>query len=326
MEETKRCPYCGEEILAIAKKCKHCGEWLETKEPEKEKKACPVCGEQIDVNVEICPYCKEPTHFGDSTSDIEASKSNERYQNPQNGTKIINTKNDFNTGGSNWKNNVLRTVGEYVLYMALGGVIAGIFVGIKQCAREKTKKDTPELFSGMGDALKKEKEETLRKLAKAPWTGINSVSETNSEDGWLIQTTVTVDSKKSYTTDNTYTESGLMKLNITCSQSGLRWSAEGSIKFKETGEIIVFSASDMYEETKNIDGEIISARVTYNNTDANDEDIAMNVRLKLNELMKAMQSSEEGTHYMIKTLTEKSLVLEEGSVLESTGIMMKYKR
>lgn len=30
--ETKRCPYCGEEILAVAKKCKHCGEWLSENE------------------------------------------------------------------------------------------------------------------------------------------------------------------------------------------------------------------------------------------------------------------------------------------------------
>lgn len=28
-EATKKCPYCGEEILATARKCKHCGEWLE---------------------------------------------------------------------------------------------------------------------------------------------------------------------------------------------------------------------------------------------------------------------------------------------------------
>ena len=28
MEDTKKCPYCGEEILAVAKKCKHCGQWL----------------------------------------------------------------------------------------------------------------------------------------------------------------------------------------------------------------------------------------------------------------------------------------------------------
>ena len=29
MSDTKNCPYCGEEILDAAKKCKHCGEWLD---------------------------------------------------------------------------------------------------------------------------------------------------------------------------------------------------------------------------------------------------------------------------------------------------------
>lgn len=38
-EPTKRCPMCGEEILAVAKKCKHCGEYLDDSNQPVQKKS-----------------------------------------------------------------------------------------------------------------------------------------------------------------------------------------------------------------------------------------------------------------------------------------------
>lgn len=50
MAETKECPYCGCEIMAVAKKCKHCGEWLDKTESI----------EQVSVSKTPAAFQREP--------------------------------------------------------------------------------------------------------------------------------------------------------------------------------------------------------------------------------------------------------------------------
>lgn len=60
-QTTKTCPFCGEEIMATAKKCKHCGEWLEYQDAQNENQIthCQFCGKAVSVSAEKCPSCGE---------------------------------------------------------------------------------------------------------------------------------------------------------------------------------------------------------------------------------------------------------------------------
>ena len=49
-QQTKNCPYCGEEIMVAAKKCKHCGEWLEPKETVSASAEMPSKVEEPQMN------------------------------------------------------------------------------------------------------------------------------------------------------------------------------------------------------------------------------------------------------------------------------------
>lgn len=58
---TKTCPFCGEEIMSTAKKCKHCGEWLDYQDSPEQNQIihCAFCGKAVSVSAEKCPNCGE---------------------------------------------------------------------------------------------------------------------------------------------------------------------------------------------------------------------------------------------------------------------------
>lgn len=81
IEKMKNCPFCGEEILEIAIKCKYCQEWLSEKDenPLKNKVQCSICAEDVDEDLKICPYCHEEIN-NQLLIEVETKKSNIEFE------------------------------------------------------------------------------------------------------------------------------------------------------------------------------------------------------------------------------------------------------
>lgn len=54
MNKTKNCPFCGEEIMADARKCKHCGEWLEEDPIQEQTQEA----EKMETAVSVSPHAE----------------------------------------------------------------------------------------------------------------------------------------------------------------------------------------------------------------------------------------------------------------------------
>ncbi len=92
-QETKRCPFCGQEILAVAKKCKYCRQWL----PIQVKKATSSEEQAAGVNeLEQKPIVTQETiinepseNQGIETEPRESEDEDEDYYYPDSGGGVL---------------------------------------------------------------------------------------------------------------------------------------------------------------------------------------------------------------------------------------------
>lgn len=103
MEDTKKCPYCGQEIKAIAKKCRFCGQWL-----DKDTNEVATKGEE--VNPQVVTPVEQVTPIEEVKEDNKATDS------------VVTSIPSSETSSNGSKNSAV--------YWILGVVAAALLIGI----------------------------------------------------------------------------------------------------------------------------------------------------------------------------------------------------
>lgn len=159
MEDTKICPYCGEEIKAVAKKCRFCGQWLNEDTNEVVAKDEEVKPQEVDPVEQVAP-------------NEEAEEDNKATE------TVVTSKPDSETstkGSADSKKNAV--------YWVVGILAAVVLVGIGFLLGNK-KSDTP--AEPQQTAVEETNPDTqLKKRIEAIYADVFSSLEANCESRYL---------------------------------------------------------------------------------------------------------------------------------------------
>ena len=178
MNDTKKCPYCGEEIKAVAKKCRFCGQWFD--EESNEVKANEEVKPQNDASVEqVVPKGEEVKPQTESPIKQSASKEEVKDDNktPYTVSKP-NSGTNSKVGDKSNKNTVYWVVGIIAAVLLVG---FGFLLGNKGSGEESVTQELP----AVTHIDEEDPNSLIKQRIEALYTDVFNSPEANCESRYL---------------------------------------------------------------------------------------------------------------------------------------------